>query len=151
MGIFNKLAGGKDPFEIPADISRSDLQKAVCLIGIFAIGSDGHFDRNEVIDLKNSMIGMSLFNGGIETILGQAERLFDKDRTRALSWACKVCTQVGWQETAFTLACSLVFSDGELDPDEAKFIVDLSGDLKLETSFVQAVANTYSSLYRQPQ
>lgn len=150
MGIFDKLAGGKDPYEIPDSIGRGDLEKALGLIGVHAIGSDGHFDRNEVVDLKNTMIGMPIFESSADSVLSQCERMFDKNRAKSLDWASTVCRQVGWEQTAFTLACSLVFSDGDLDPDEARFIDTLSVELKLDTGFVQAVATTYSSLYKQP-
>lgn len=149
MSLLGNLVGGGISFDVPQSPSQSDIQNAVAIVGMAAIGSDGHFDQNEIVELKNAMVGMPLYSDvPTDAAFGRAAKMFDKNRDKATAWAKEVCKVTGWGDTAFVLACSLVFSDGEIDGDEAVFIDDLQGAMCVDSGFAQSVANTFMKLYR---
>lgn len=149
MSLLGKLVGNQTNYEIPDSPTRTEIQNAVTIIGLAAIGADGHFDRNEVVELQNSLIGMPLYQGTTsDEAFNRAAKLFEKDREAALSWAVGVCENSGWSNTAFVFACSLVFTDGDIDGGEANYIELLNTSLGINEMFAENVANTFTQLYR---
>jgi hypothetical protein len=149
MSLLGNLVGGGISYDVPSSPSRAEIQNAVVIIGMAAIGADGHFDKNEIVELQNSLIGMPLYNDvSSEVAFNRAAKMFDKNREKATEWAAGVCRISGWSKTAFVLLCSLVFSDGDIDSGEAKFVDEMQNAMNVESSFAESVANTFTQLYR---
>jgi hypothetical protein len=150
LSLLGNLVGGGITYEVPSSPSRTDIQNAVAIIGMAAIGADGHFDKNEIVELQNSLVGMRLYNDvSSEVAFNKAAKMFDKNRDKATIWAKEVSKLSGWENTAFVLLCSLVFSDGEIDSGEAKFVDDMQSAMGVDADFTQSVANTFTQLYRE--
>ncbi|MCZ4298303.1 hypothetical protein [Henriciella marina] len=148
MGLLDKFAN-RTSFDAPERPSRADIQNAVGIIGICAVASDGHIDKNEIVDLQNTCISMPLFADVVANqALVRAEKLVSKNFEGALSYAIGVLRNSGWAETGFTVACNLVFSDAQIDQEEANFVEMLKSSLGVSEEFSEAVVTTLASLYR---
>lgn len=127
-----------------------DTQHALTTIILGSVYADNWESQEENLVLRQILSKSPLFADSSEEgdrLIIERSKLFLKNTPGALDSACNALTSP-LKSTAFAMATEIVFADGLIDPEEAKFIEDLRGKLGLSETFGRAVIVTFDALYR---
>lgn len=143
MGLFDKVLGSSNDKLTEAD--------GMAGIALCAVAADGAITEEEAAGLGTSLARMKLYNGMSNRDVNKIfERCIKTVRSQGVEHLMTVSAAAitpTLRPTAFTLAADLIMADGEVAPEEKRFLekiqksLDVSDDLALKIVEVIALKN----------